>query len=115
MDNEKQITEEKIVDFDAVSLYPSAMNILYVLEGIPCVITSEMLASGYLLSHLFDDGQVEPTEDKFISGFFVEIEIANIDMERHFSLNNNGQGYFNKLCNMYVDHITLQDLINFQK
>jgi hypothetical protein len=74
-----------------------------------------MLVPGYLLQHLFDDEQIKSTEEKFISGFFVEIEITNISVERHFPLINNGEGYFNKLCNMYVDHITLQYLINFRK
>ena len=37
-DNEKQKTDEPLVDFDAVSLYPSAMERLYTLEGIPKVL-----------------------------------------------------------------------------
>jgi uncharacterized protein YbaR (Trm112 family) len=70
-DNEKQIIEEKIVDFEAVSLYPSAMNRLYVLEGIPYVLEPEMLNVEFLRKHLFENDQVEPPEDRFISGFFI--------------------------------------------
>jgi hypothetical protein len=113
-DNQKQIIEDKVVDFDAVSLYPSAMVHLYVLEGIPYVLTPEMLSTEYLLSHLFDSDQVSPTTNKFISGFFVEIEITKIGIKRHFPLINDGKGYFNNLCNMYVDHITFEDLCTFQ-
>jgi hypothetical protein len=63
-DNQKQMTEEKhpsgadlqssnVVDFDAVSLYPSAMNRLYVLEGIPRVLIPEILSADFLTNHLF--------------------------------------------------------------
>jgi uncharacterized protein YbaR (Trm112 family) len=76
-DNEKQFSEEKVVDFDTVSLYPSAMNRLYDLEGIPVVLSEEMLNVDYLTKHLFED-QLEPNEERFISGFFVEIEITDI-------------------------------------
>jgi hypothetical protein len=114
-DNEKQMTTEKVVDFDAVSLYPSAMNRLYVLEGIPVVLKEEMLNVGYLMKHLFEEDQLEPNEERFISDFFIEIEITDIGIKRHFHLINNGNGYHNELCHMYVDHITLQDLIEFQK
>jgi hypothetical protein len=64
---------------------------------------------------LFEDDQVEPTEDRFISGFFIEIDITKIGIMRHFPLINTGEGYHNELCRMYVDHITLGDLIEFQK
>jgi hypothetical protein len=77
-DNEKQMTEDKVVDFDAVSLYPSAMNRLYVLEGIPYVLTPCRLSADFLIKHLFENDQIEPSESKFISGFFVEIEIPKI-------------------------------------
>jgi hypothetical protein len=42
-DNQKQIIEDKLVDFDAVSLYPSAMARLYVLESSPYVLTPKCL------------------------------------------------------------------------
>jgi hypothetical protein len=113
-DNQKIEVNDKIVDFDAVSLYPSAMNRLYVLEGIPIVLSPEMLEVQYLKSHLFEEDQTDPTEDRFISGLFIEIEITKIGIERHFPLINDGEGYHNKLCHMYVDHITLIDLIEFQ-
>jgi hypothetical protein len=113
-DNQKIEVEDKIFDFDAVSLYPSAMNRLYVLEGIPVVLSPEMLSVPYLRSHLFEEDQTKPTEDRFISGLFLEIEITEIGIERHFPLINNGEGYHNKCCRMYVDHISLFELIEFQ-
>ncbi|EAX83235.1 hypothetical protein TVAG_570730 [Trichomonas vaginalis G3] len=55
-DNMKQKSEKKLIaDFDAVSLYPSAIARLYTLEGIPKVMKPEMLSSEYLLKYLFDD------------------------------------------------------------
>jgi DNA polymerase elongation subunit (family B) len=109
----KRIVEEKVDDFDGVSLYPSAMHRLYVLEGLPEVIENPSLE--FLLEHLFEDEQTEPNEERFISGFFVEIDITEIGIQRHFPLINNGENYVNELCHMYVDHITLVDLLEFQK
>jgi hypothetical protein len=70
-DNKKQPSEEKVVDSDAISLYPSAMDRLYMLEGIPFVLTVEMLAPMYFQSHIFGNKQVGSTTDKFRSGFLV--------------------------------------------
>ena len=117
-----------IVDFDAVSLYPSAMARLYCLEGIPKVIPNEWLSSSYLMSHLFEDDQLEPTAKRFISGFFVEISIEHINKPRHFPLIVNSPEFnntdssneerpvrsCNRCCKMYVDHICYQDLIRYQ-
>ena len=73
-----------IVDFDAVSLYPSAIRRLYTLERVPQVLSSEMLTQKYLLEHLFKDNQLEPTNERFISGFFIEAKIIIIDVVNHF-------------------------------
>ena len=123
-DNQKSINEsEPIVDFDAVSLYPSAIHRLYLLEGMPQVLQPEQLNTNYLLSHLFEDEQVEPTEERFISGFFIEAQIIHVGIKRHFplivwnhSLNDEPthERSTNDSCVMYMDHITFQDLIKFQ-
>ncbi|KAI5512037.1 organellar and viral DNA polymerase type B, partial [Trichomonas vaginalis G3] len=123
-DNMKQKSEKKLIaDFDAVSLYPSAIARLYTLEGIPKVMKKEMLNSEYLLKHLFDDDQGEPEGEKFISGFFVLIKITEIKIKRHFPLITVDPELnpelkvprsSNTCCLMYVDHIALQDLIKYQ-
>ena len=123
-DNEKQKTDEPLVDFDAVSLYPSAMARLYTLEGIPKVLQKDQLSVDYLLKRLFRDDQVEADSERFISGFYVHIEITRIGKPRHFPLivfNKEFQATeietersANVCCDMYVDHIMLEDLINFQ-
>ncbi len=115
-DNEKQKSTDDLVDFDAVSLYPSAMNRLYCLEGMPKVIPDEMLTSTYLMDHLFTDYQIEPTVERFISAFFVHIEITSIQTHRHFPLivSSDGERSSNVCCEMYVDHIQFEDLIRYQ-
>lgn len=126
MTNDSSITNKAIVDFDAVSLYPSAVKRLYCLEGMPEVLEDEMLNTNYLLDHLFEENQKSPTNDRFISGFFVEIEIINIGINRDFPLiiynskiqdepDINVKRNSNVCCKMYVDHIKFQDLIKFQK
>lgn len=123
-DNHKSINEsEPIVDFDAVSLYPSAIHRLYLLEGMPLVLQPEQLNTNYLLAHLFEDEQTEPTDERFISGFFIEAQIIHVGIKRHFPLivwnhDINGEPEHerstNDNCLMYMDHITFQDLIKFQ-
>ena len=123
-DNHKSINEtEPIVDFDAVSLYPSAIHRLYLLEGMPQVLQLDQLNTDYLLAHLFEDEQVEPTSNRFISGFFIEAQILHVGVKRHFPLivwNHDINGELeherstNDTCRMYMDHITFQDLITYQ-
>ena len=124
-DNSKSINEsEAIVDFDAVSLYPSAIHRLYLLEGMPKVLQPEQLNANYLLSHLFEDEQEKPTNKRFISAFFIEAQILYVGIKRHFPLivwnheineEPEHERSTNDTCRMYMDHITFQDLINFQQ
>ena len=81
-DNEKQINENgrSICDFDAVSLYPSAIHRLYNLEGKPKIIPSKWNGQ-YIVEHLFAEDQLVPTSDKFIPGFFVKIHIDEIGIK----------------------------------
>ncbi len=122
-DNEPQRTSnEPVVDFDAVSLYPSAIHRLYTLEGMPKVMTHEMLKQQYLLDHLFGDDQKEPSSDRHISGFFIEAKIESVGNNLHFPLivwdpkSNHDVEHeraTNEPCTMYMDHITFEDLIKF--
>ncbi|MGI6155835.1 MAG: DNA polymerase [Enterococcus lemanii] len=131
--NEKQMilnedpvrAELEVVDFDAVSLYPSAIARLYTLEGRPKVMTDDMLSTEYLLKHLFLDEQVTPTAERFVAGFFVEVEITSVGVNRNMPLivvdpefNPQLKGVprsSNTCCTMYIDHIEFQDLITFHK
>ena len=63
-DNEKQMSENSFVAyFDSVSLYPSVIKRIYVLEGKPKTIPN-CLDGNYIIDHLFDDGQIEPTKER---------------------------------------------------
>ena len=97
-----------IQDFDAVSLYPSAMTRMKgYLKGKPKVINKENLNYEYL---------------KEKDGYFIEIKINKVNIKRKFSLMSeiNIEGvrvFHNEMENkkLYVDKISLEDLIEFHK
>ena len=147
--NKRWLVEDKILDdFDACSLYPSAMARLFSVEGKPEIIpddfiTDEIFSENnqhYLLKHAFDENQLVPSEDKFISYFIADIEIINVGIERDFPLIVNRDSETNTNMNvnaskietikrdsegneykettyqtMRVDLIMLEDLVKFQK
>ena len=117
--NKRWRVSEKLDDFDACSLYPSAMARLFTVEGIPSVLPEEMLNREYLLNHSFTEDQTEPTKERFISYYVVEIEITKVGINRDFPLivertkiNNMN---VNKPVKMVVDMIELEDKIKFQQ
>lgn len=97
-----------IQDFDAVSLYPSAMTRMKgYLKGKPKVVSKENLNYQFL---------------KEKDGYFVEIKVNKVNIKRNLSLmseiNNNGVRVFNNEMEnkkIYVDKVSLEDLIEFQK
>ena len=103
--NTKTNITAKINDFDAVSLYPSAMKRLKgFLKGLPKVITN-----------------LDYEDVKLKDGFFVEINPLSIAIKREFPLIS----YINPLTgvrefsnelkgNLFVDKTTLKDMIEFQ-
>lgn len=103
--NEKYISNKKVNDFDAVSLYPSAMARMEgFLKGTPKIINN-----------------LDYNNVKNYSGFFVEICINKVGKERAFSLmsikNENGIRIFSNDMigkHLYVDKTTLEDLVRFQ-
>lgn len=103
--NEKISVEAKINDFDAVSLYPSAMSRMDgFLKGVPKIITNTS----------YDDLK---TKD----GYFVDIVVKSVGVERAFPLmsmkNENGIRIFSNDMvgkTLRVDKYTLEDLIQFQ-
>ena len=107
--NKKWHTNCNICDFDAVSLYPSAMSRLYTVEGIPKVITNDKLNYEFI---------------KTQSAYIVEIEITKINKHYPFplvvhkvnGLNINDDNLVDgETLHMVVDNIMLEDLIEFQK
>ena len=104
--NEKQWHQGKIQDFDAVSLYPSAMSRLGgYLRGRPKVLTTQ----DYNVLKKYD-------------GYFIRIEINNVGKEYSFPLmsykdDTGNREWTNNMQNkiMYVDKIQLEDLIQFHE
>ena len=124
-DNKRWFINEILDDFDACSLYPSAMARLFTVEGIP---KYEKFAAyevydennlPFILRHAFTEDQIEPTKTRFISQFFVRIKIHSIGIHRHFPLivkrEPTKQTNVNECVEMYVDLIMLEDLIKYQK
>tara|TARA_R100001591_G_scaffold115336_2_gene130766 strand:- start:1286 stop:3922 length:2637 start_codon:yes stop_codon:yes gene_type:complete len=105
-DNKKYHCKVKLQDFDAVSLYPSAMSEMKgFLKGKPKIIEN---TDYYYLKENSD-------------GFFCEVKINNIPKKRDFSLiselNEEGSRIFKNEINenLYLDNITIEDLIEFQE
>ena len=114
----KQKKEYKLIaDFDACSLYPSAMNRLYLPTGKPKMIIGNN--KKYVIEKLMEEKQIEPTEEKYISAFVVTIKITKVGKRRAFPLimkkEESTNQYVNECTTMIVDHIYLQDLIEYQE
>ena len=121
-DNKKYKIFKDIADFDAVSLYPSAMNRLFLPIGKPSVLEPHELNLKYLLDHTALE-QEQPTEERYITFYIVDIKILKINKPLHFSniviknpktktnLNTNiAEGEIIRISN-----IRLEDLVKFQK
>jgi hypothetical protein len=97
----------KMADFDAVSLYPSAMKRLQTelggfLKGKPKILKN--LTYDFL---------------KHCDGYFIEIKITDVRIYRDFPLMSNTENSIRNFTNemvgkiMFVDRITLEDLIKY--
>ena len=123
--NKKWNVKGPISDYDAVSLYPSAMRRLWTVEGIPQVLTYK----GNSLTNI-------PDELKQYSAYVIEIKITNVGKCYPFplivrreapqdqrSVQHTPEGNLNKDTDispenpvyMTVDNIALEDLVEFQK
>ena len=114
----KQKKDYKLIaDFDACSLYPSAMHRLYLPTGKPKMIIGNN--KKYVIEKLMEEKQIEPTEEKYISAFVVTIKITKVGKKRAFPLimkkEESTNQYVNECTTMIVDHIYLQDLIEYQE
>ncbi len=112
-DNLKWHVKLDIDDYDAVSLYPSAMRRLYTVKGIPSVLKFNQ---GFVHSSIMP-------ELKALDAYVVEIEIVKVNKHRHFplivihdeegnNLNTDGDLVIGK--RIVVCDIQLEDLVEFQ-
>ena len=120
--NKRWSVNEELADFDAVSLYPSAMKRLYCVKGKPEVLKPEELNTTYLLNNTCGEDE-QPNKNKPISTYIVEILITNInkhlafpcvvykDKETNTNKNDDGENAIGKTA--VVDNITLEDWIKY--
>ena len=120
--NKRWSVNEELADFDAVSLYPSAMNRLYCVKGKPEVLKPEELNTTYLLNNTCGEDE-QPNKVKPISSYVVEILITNInkhlafpcivykDKQTNTNKNDDGENAIGK--HAVVDNITLEDWIKY--
>ena len=120
--NKRWSVNEELADFDAVSLYPSAMKRLYCVKGKPEVLKPEELNTTYLLNNTCVEDE-QPNKNKPISTYVVEILITNInkhlafpcvvykDKETNTNKNDDGENAIGKTA--VVDNITLEDWIKY--
>ena len=120
--NKRWSVNEELADFDAVSLYPSAMNRLYCVKGKPEVLKPEELNTTYLLNNTCGEDE-QPNKNKPISTYVVEILITNIkkhlafpcvvykDKTTNTNKNDDGENAIGKTA--VVDNITLEDWIKY--
>lgn len=110
--NKKWKLNNVLTDYDAVSLYPSAMARLYTVEGVPQVFDA-------FENKIFNEIP-DFLNDK--SAYVVKIEIVKVNKHYAFplivqkinGLNVNDDNITEPVF-MYVDNIYLEDLVKFQK
>ena len=120
--NKRWSVNEELADFDAVSLYPSAMKRLYCVKGKCEVLQDEELNTNYLLTHTCLEDE-QPSKEKPITTYIVEIQITNInkhlafpcvvykDKETNTNRNDDSEIAIGKTA--VVDSITLEDWIKY--
>ncbi|ELP87116.1 hypothetical protein EIN_496210 [Entamoeba invadens IP1] len=109
-DNTKQHVTKDLYDYDACSLYPSAIHRLKLATGKPIVIPQES-CNKTILNHLMLEQQLEPTYERYISAFIVKIEITKVNKHLHFPIITKKD----KKVIIIVDNIMLEDMIKFQQ
>lgn len=120
--NKRWSVNEELADFDAVSLYPSAMKRLYCVKGKCEVLQDEELDTNYLLTHTCSEDE-QPSKEKPISTYVVEIQITSINKHLAFpcvvykdkrtNTNRNDDSEIAIGKTAVVDNITLEDWIKY--
>lgn len=98
--------KDRVTVLDVNSLYPAAMKRLFIQTGVAKVLPT--LTLDEILSHLFIDGQISKTSERFISSAIVKINITHIAVEHKYPvINNLSVGTY------WVDAIILEDLVKY--
>ena len=118
--NKKVKVNEEIVDFDACSLYPSAMSRLYLPKG-KVFGSKDKDEIKLIYKCLMDEDQIIKTNDKFISAMIIKCKIIKVGKNRSFPLlsyvEDGLSNYSNDMIGkeVYLTHIEVQDFIKYQE
>lgn len=118
--NEKKIVNETIVDFDACSLYPSAMNRLYLPTGRVYCSTDENEIKELFNKKLMKEEQIEPNE-RDVSYMIIHFKVEDVGIKRSFPLLSYFQDGISNYSNdvigreFYMTSIEVEDFIKYQK
>ncbi|CAL6044115.1 DNA_polymerase [Hexamita inflata] len=118
----KTESNTQIVDFDAVSLYPSAMRVMYYPTGPASSLDTDQIAFYNNPANLFNITLDQDSTDQktlylevklkrgqqFIPRQFPLVSTIDDDGVRQFSNN------FDESISYFYDHVSLQDLVEFQ-
>lgn len=117
---EEHVFKKPLVDFDACSLYPSAMRRLLIPKGKPHIIPRECLTYEWLSAHTLLEQQSKATPERFISCYVVRIRITKNNVRRDFPLiYKRGDGtltYTNDDdVKLVVSNVYLEDLVRYHR
>ena len=118
--NEKIIVEDEVVDFDACSLYPSAMSRLYLPKGDIKSSDNENEIKDLFFNKLMYENQIEETNKRNVSAMILKVKVINLKKKRNFPLLNIKRNGINIYTNdvigkeFYLTHIELEDFIKYQ-
>lgn len=119
-ENKKNKIEGRIVDFDACSLYPSAMHRLYLpTEDVEYSNNPEEIKNIFY-NKLMKEDQVQPDLYRNVSSMFLKIKLIKVNKERKFPLitikDKKGNNWTNEINDkiIYCSHIELEDYIKYQ-
>ena len=119
--NEKVKAEGEIVDFDACSLYPSAMHRLLLPTG-DCYCSTDVEEVKRLFEeNLMYENQLEANNNKYISYMILNVKILKINKTRNFPLLSYQTKGINLYTNemigkeVYLTSIELEDFLLYQE
>lgn len=119
-ENKKNKIEGRIVDFDACSLYPSAMHRLYLPTGEVEYSNNPEEIKELFYNKLMKEDQVQPDLYRNVSSMFLKIKLIKVNKERKFPLitikDKKGNNWTNEVNDkiIYCSHIELEDYIKYQ-
>lgn len=119
--NQKIKVDAEVVDFDACSLYPSAMNRLFLPTGNVYASNNEEEIKELFEKRLMLENQIIEDNNRNVSAMIIKCKIKRINKERDFPLLSyvkDGISYYNNNMEgriVYLTHFELEDFIKYQE